>query len=331
MGERGFQEIANMQWRIETDTAIGHGDGEHAPDTPSSYTSTTSISSSILDYRQLHGRTYQNSKTGEYWAPNDQKQNEGLDLIHNALLMLLDNRLSFIPIDGCIGPERVLDVGTGTGIWAMDFGDQYPTSKVIGTDLSPIQPSWVPPNVEFILDDCTLNWVWPENHFDFIHLRSLYGSIPDWRALYNKVFSHLKPGGWIQSIEMEIRIKSDHVDFPADHIFNRWADMTYEAGEKMGRTFTICQGQNIRNHLQEIGFVDIVEQKTKAPLHGWPSDPKLREAGQLFQIAFDESLNGFGMYLFTQVLGWTREEVDVLISEMREESRKKANCHWFEV
>lgn len=50
------------------------------------------------------------------------------------------------------------------GIWAMwvslmsrmgsklicgsDFGDQYPNATVIGTDLSPIQPTWVPPNVQ---------------------------------------------------------------------------------------------------------------------------------------------------------------------------------------
>ncbi|KAK1722729.1 uncharacterized protein BDZ83DRAFT_414201 [Colletotrichum acutatum] len=63
----------------------------------------------------------------------------------------------------------------------------------------------------------------------------------------------------------------------------------------------------------------------------WPSGPKPQEAGNLFQIAFDESLSGFGMYLYTQVLGLTREAVDALISEMRKESRKKSNCHSYEV
>jgi hypothetical protein len=28
-----------------------------------------------------------------------------------------------------------------------DFGDDHPECQVIGTDLSPIQPQWVPPNV----------------------------------------------------------------------------------------------------------------------------------------------------------------------------------------
>lgn len=54
--------------------------------------------------------------------------------------------------------DQVLDVGTGTGNWAIDFGmctllmqeilsdydigDSHPEAKVIGIDLSPIQPGW---------------------------------------------------------------------------------------------------------------------------------------------------------------------------------------------
>ena len=40
----------------------------------------------------------------------------------------------------------IVDVGTGTGIWAMDFADAHPESQVLGIDLSPIQPRFVPPN-----------------------------------------------------------------------------------------------------------------------------------------------------------------------------------------
>lgn len=29
-----------------------------------------------------------------------------------------------------------------------DFADMHPDAEVIGTDVSPIQPSWVPPNVK---------------------------------------------------------------------------------------------------------------------------------------------------------------------------------------
>lgn len=29
-----------------------------------------------------------------------------------------------------------------------DFASEFPDAKVIGTDLSPIQPTWVPPNLK---------------------------------------------------------------------------------------------------------------------------------------------------------------------------------------
>ena len=84
--------------------------------------------------------------------------------------------------------ERVLDIGTGTGIWAIDFADQSPSVDVYGTDLSPIQPSTVPPNCIFEVDDASDVWIYPPNYFDYVHIRSLFGSIEDWPTLYSRAF-----------------------------------------------------------------------------------------------------------------------------------------------
>lgn len=60
--------------------------------------------------------------------------------MHHLCLLLLGGRLTLAPIDK---PKRVLDVGTGTGIWAIAMADHLPEdSEIIGTDLSPIQPTW---------------------------------------------------------------------------------------------------------------------------------------------------------------------------------------------
>jgi ribosomal protein L11 methylase PrmA len=82
----------------------------------------------------VHGRTFQNFKDAEYWGPNDDKQNNALDLqsvnkllgmdrrvsnlyaSHHMTLILHDNKLHLAPLEN---PQTVLDVGTGTGIWAM--------------------------------------------------------------------------------------------------------------------------------------------------------------------------------------------------------------------
>jgi len=46
-----------------------------------SASSTTSVSSSILEYRKFHGRTYHSDKyDSEYFAPNDERQRDSMDI-----------------------------------------------------------------------------------------------------------------------------------------------------------------------------------------------------------------------------------------------------------
>jgi hypothetical protein len=48
----------------------------------------------------------------------------------------------------------------------------YPDTEVMGLDLSPIQPCWVPPNVQFLVDDVEDTWLAGDD-FDFVHLRNM--------------------------------------------------------------------------------------------------------------------------------------------------------------
>lgn len=72
--------------------------------------------------------------------------------------MMLDGKLYTAPIPKDQKIHRVLDVGTGTGIWAIDYADEHPEVHVYGVDLSPIQPASVPPNVTFEVDDLEEPW-----------------------------------------------------------------------------------------------------------------------------------------------------------------------------
>lgn len=73
----------------------------------------------------------------------------------NGIIMakVLEGRLHLAPFSERNPPKRVLDVATGTGDWAVEMGDEYPTAYVEGIDLSPIQPQSVPPNVRFYIQD----------------------------------------------------------------------------------------------------------------------------------------------------------------------------------
>nr|KMM63933.1 UMTA protein [Coccidioides posadasii RMSCC 3488] len=127
-----------------------------------------SLTSSVVNYRQENGRRYHGYRDGNYLLPNDEQESERLDMIHHMLLTAMEGKLFLAPISS--GVKRVIDLGTGTGIWAIDFGEKYPSAEVIGNDLSPTQPSLVPPNVRFIVEDFEEEWVYQPNYFDFIHV-----------------------------------------------------------------------------------------------------------------------------------------------------------------
>jgi SAM-dependent methyltransferase len=87
--------------------------------------------------------------------------------------------------------------------------DEYPSAEVIGIDISPTQPTWVPPNLRFEIDDAQLDWTFKPESFDFIHVRYMYGAIDDWPKLYRQMYSFLKPGGWFQHLEPDIELRSE--------------------------------------------------------------------------------------------------------------------------
>ena len=162
-----------------------------------------------------------------------------------------------------------------------------------------------------------LEWTWPENHFDYIHLRDLYGGLSDWGAVYKSAFTHLKPGGWFEDLELDIKTRSDIVGDDPEHIFNRWNKVFFEAGEKIGKTLAIGDGSRMRDHLAEAGFVNRVEKKFRLPMNAWARDPKLKEIGKLVHNFIDNGLEGFALYLLTQVMEWKYEECVVFVAMMR--------------
>jgi SAM-dependent methyltransferase len=213
----------------------------------------------------------------------------------------------------------VLDLGTGTGIWAIEFADQYPSASVIGTDLSPIQPTFVPSNLQFEVDDFELPWTYQKESFDFIHARALYGSVFDHRALYRQVIDHLKPGGWFEHTEVGVVPYSDDGTIQGTTLEN-WGELSVTAGDKFGRTLRIVD--QTKELMEAAGLINVTFKPFKWPMGPWAKDHRLKDIGLYNRANWEDGMEGWLMFLFTTFHGvstvrstyghWlTRDAVDI--------------------
>ncbi|SCB65004.1 unnamed protein product [Fusarium graminearum] len=260
------------------DPAVRPEDGTIEPDTDSdsSYTKsievtdTESLKSSIIEYKWVHGRRFHAYGDGTYWGANDDRQQEAEDLMQ-------------VTISTSHIQHNILDVGCGTGIWAIDMADLHPSAEVVGVDLSPIQPNFVPLNCRFEVDDI------------------------------NK--EYLKPGGWIEHVELWGNAMSDDGTMTEDSPLKTWVRIFDQIGEKIGNPFFWDPVEAF----QEAGLQNISERKVKVPIGTWPKNKDLKQWGAWNRQFLMQGLEGFSIRGLTELLGWEYEKAQVFLVDMRKE------------
>ncbi|KAL6414270.1 hypothetical protein AUP68_00788 [Ilyonectria robusta] len=279
----------------------------------------SSLKSSIYNYRYDNGRRYHAFREGTYLVPNDDEEQNRMDLIHHIYSLVLRGKLHLAPIRD--KPQRVLDLGTGTGIWAIDFADEYSSAEVVGTDLSPIQPDWTPPNCVFEIDDFEDDWVY-KNPFDFIHARELEGCISNPEKLFRQALKSLTPGGYFELQAQRGCFMSDDGTADKATTLQSWAEKILESSSKFGKPIDCAHLW--KEVMEKVGFEDVHEEVRKIPIGPWPKDPALKEIGKCQLVQSAQAIESYTPKLFGAVLGWSQEEIQVMMAQAKSELKDRS-------
>lgn len=143
----------------------------------------------------------------------------------------------------------------------------------------------------------------------------LLGSFDDFREIIRKAYRYVKPGGWMESVELYPTIYCDDGTMPADWPVAQWSRLQDQAAMRMGKPIRI--GNKLKRWYEQNGFVDVHEEVYKVPMSPWPRDPKWKMLGKFHQESMLQGCGGISMAFFHRGLGWTQEEIEVYLVPVR--------------
>jgi SAM-dependent methyltransferase len=143
-----------------------------------------------------------------YIVPWDIEEHNRLDFQHYMLRYALQGNYA-APIRN---PLSILDVGTGTGRWAIEMANLFPRANVIGLDINPppvdmaaeVGVDLRPANYTFVPGNALERLPFDDRSFDFVHMRALVTAIPHekWPYVIGELARVTRPRGWVESLEV---------------------------------------------------------------------------------------------------------------------------------
>ncbi|KAH9222060.1 S-adenosyl-L-methionine-dependent methyltransferase [Leptodontidium sp. 2 PMI_412] len=302
-------------------------------DTCRSGSLTETLSSTIARGVEEHGRTYAAYGNEEYGLPIDEEELDRIDMSHAKYVMLLEKKLFLAPITE--SPQKILDIGTGTGIWAIEMAELYPSAEVLGLDIAPVQPQWygylpwnpkghganmferVPPNCIFEIDDVEMPWTLAQDSYDFIHARDLLLSIRDWPKLVDQCYKTLKPGGYLELQCIYPRLKCDDDSTPHNSGLWMFSNYALDASTKMGAPLDACTRYG--EYMATAGFEDIVERRFKLPSSPWAREKRMKLIGAFELHNLLRGVSAMSLRMFSKAYGWSQSQIELFLVQARKD------------
>ncbi|KAJ5671155.1 hypothetical protein N7507_000282, partial [Penicillium longicatenatum] len=281
---------------------------------------TVELDRRYLDTILVQGREYQKYSIDHriYFGPIDDEEAERLDAQQQVFQRIFDNRLVFPPIRRL---RRVLDCGHGAASWAVEVAERHPDCDVIGVDIAPhMSPDDIPDNLWLQVDDLNRPFTFPPNHFDLVHSRLLATGIhrTRWPSYIRDIVRVLKPGGWVQMVEVYHNVQSDNGSITDQHALRRWSRQYMRALEDRK---DLRIGSKLKNLLLEAGLEEVDSNMIPLPLSAWSADTRTRAIGQCNSDNIQQLLRSLALYPLTQRLHMSTENFESLVQQAQGEAR----------
>ena len=195
-----------------------------------------------------------------YLLPKDMGETNRLDFQHYMLRYALKGNYAVSLRD----PRDILDVGSGTGRWAIEMALQFSAARVIGMDVAApavdasVAPDARPANFSFVQGNVLERVPFPDDSFDFVHQRFLTLAIPaaSWPGVVAELLRVTRPGGWVELVETEPPTGAPAIDQLA-----RWGvELTKRRGIEMSLM------ARIGDLLRDRGAVDVTARTINIPV-----------------------------------------------------------------
>jgi hypothetical protein len=212
-------------------------------------------------------------------------------------------------------------------------GDEYPSAQILGVDLSPIQPIWVPTNVKFMVDDVESPWLDKEDFYDLVHGRHITPAIKNFPALIERAYKyflpiillkivsdscalrHTKPGGWAEFQEMHYLPHCDDGTMPPDFPLRNYFSVVTEGLRNLG--VLLDASRNEASNLSAYGFINVRHEIMKIPIGTWPMNKTLKKVGLYAKTGITDGLQGMAFGPLCRGMGWSKEQVEVMLIDVR--------------
>jgi trans-aconitate methyltransferase len=175
--------------------------------------------------------------------------------------------------------------------------------------------SSVPPNCHFEIADAEEDWNFSQP-FDYIHARAVVSCFQEPPSVIDKIYENLAPGGWFEFQDPIMPLKS--IDGTLDGTnLDQFQRHCMSAAEKMGRPWT--NGKHYGRWMRERGFVDVVEKSYFWATNQWVKGKKEKLQALWLNQNLQGGLSAWGMSTLHRHYGWSREQIEVMITMARKD------------